>query len=374
MGKEKKVQMNKKIILAGGVVIGLIILAVTVGVVMSAGYTIDLSKVYEIKYDGLNGEGKAEIVINEQEQDVIAEELEVYAETPDVMEKFLDIEYEIVSNENLSNGDTIKVVAKYSESFFEKYKIEIKDAEEEFLVKGLVVPQEIDVFDGLRINCEGISPFIKCTLDTTDCGEFVREYVDFDTTKNYYNSGEKIEVMATYDEEDAIQEKVKVVKEEAEYKAESKEYYVDSVEKIDLATLQSAFDEKLKLEYASADDLFCGVELGWTNHYTGVKEEQKKGEFCMVLREVTDFDEETPYNIYGIYYRVKIGVEHRSRGNEGTFDTEIDVLLIATNLYMDENNVLHYDELIEVKAEEVDGASDLMSKYIKENDNIYKAK
>ena len=370
MKKVEEILKDRRIILATGVIVGIVLIVVIVSI-MTAGYSVDLSKIYDVQFNGLDGEGKAKIIVNEQEQKNISNELGEYTETSEVMENFFGIEYEIVPSENLSNGDKVKVVAKYSDSFFEKYKIEFKNSEKEFTVDGLVVPQEIDVFEGLQVNCEGISPFITCTFDTTACGEFTKEFVQFESTARYYSVGEKIEVIATYEKDACVREKVKPIKEKMEYEIGGKACYMQSTENIDLSVLEDDLKEQLKLEYDSADELFCGVELGWTNHYTGVKEEQKKDDFCLVLREKEDFGDENPYNIYGMYYRIKIGVEHRSRGNEAKFDTEIDVLLLATNLYVDENNILHYDDLIQVKAEEVDGASNLMSEYIKEKQDMY---
>lgn len=61
----------------------------------------------------------------------------------------------------------------------------------------------------------------------------------------------------------------------------------------------------------------------------------------------------------------------KSLENEDTFETDIDLLLIANNLYVNENNILHYDDLIQVRANEVESMANLKSVYIKEMQDDY---
>lgn len=372
-GKDVSSNMKlKKIMMLLGAIVALVVIVFVYKITSNT--VIDLADVYEVKFSGLNKEGTAEIILNEQEMESISYKLYEESEMSELIHYFTEIEYEITPAEGLSNGDEIKVVAKYIHDSFEKSNFKFKNIEQTIKVEGLIEPQEIDVFEGLKVEYRGRSPYIICSFDKSDCSDFVKEFVEFTATENYYAIDDTVNVIAEYDYDDCVEKAVKVIKDETEYIAESKEAYIDSIENVDLSKVHEAIAKQLQLEYSAADELFCGVELGWTNHITGVKEENYVDEVFMTLKEIETYDEETPYNIYGKYYRIKIGVEHRSRGNESTFDTEVDVLLLAKDLWTDENGELHFDELIEVRATEVEGLSDLLSTYQKEKQGKYSIK
>lgn len=377
--EKKKLFFDKQkgALMIPAVIIG--VLAVVWGIIIFSKLSyvsVDMAELYKVDFCGLNGDGTAVVEIN---QDALKEASEKFLDNGDMravdaLLSLQSLDYSISKGENLSNGEEVVFVVDFSEEYYKEFKIKAKNLEQNLKVENLIIPQEIDLFEGLEVQFSGRSPFISCNVLTGGCNDFVKQYVTFDTEEEYYKDGDTVKLIALYDEEDLIEAQGIANSNEKEYVAESNEIYLETVDGVDLTNIKQAISNQLQLEYASADELFCGVELGWTNHFTGLKNEELKGEVFLVLRDKYEYSEKCPFNSYVVFYRDLIGVEHRSAGNQSTFDTEMDIALIVNNLYVDENNELHFDDLIEVRADEVDSVSDLKSVFIKEHQEKYNAK
>lgn len=336
--------------------------------------TIDMKDLYTVEFSGLDGNGKATVELNEQAWNELFNNLAEDDTSDDILliTSLTELEYTLSQKENLSNGDKIILKINFPEEFFKNFDIKAKNLEQEIKVTDLIVPEEINVFEGLKVEFSGRSPFIICDIINNDCNQFTKKYVRFETDKKYYAIGEKVVVMAYCDDEDLEDAKVKLEKVEAEYDVQGQEYYIDALDGVDTTEMIKDMRNQLELEYEVADELFCGVELGWTNHFTDLKSEQKNGALFLVLDDYYDFEEETmPYNIYALCYKTKIGVEHRSKGHENIFETDVEILLLVKNLYIDENNVLHYDDKIEVIAADTEEIPNYKSSYIKDKQDLY---
>lgn len=352
-------------------IIGIIIISATTKYT-----TIDMKDLYTIQFTGLNENGKATVIFNDS---ALYEPTQKLFEKGDylgqsALAELSELEYTISPNENLSNGDEITFKVYFPEEYYKNYNIKAKNLEQKIKVADLIIPEEIDVFEGLKLEFSGRSPFITCKIIKDNCNEFAQNHVRFeiDEIEEYFAIGEKILITAKCSESTLEEEKVKLTKNEAEFKVTGNEYYIDSMNGIDTTELLNDMRAQLELEYKTADDLFCGVELGWTNHFTDLKSEEKNGTLFLTLDDFSAFTEgSSAYNIYALCYKTKIGVEHRSRGNESTFESDMEVIVLAKNLYVDENNVLHYDDKIEVIAVNTEETPNYKSNYIKEQQDIY---
>ena len=165
---------------------------------------IDASKIYEIKYEGVNGKGRATISV-----DMECEELKDIANdqnSVDAINKYYLIDsiyFYAEPSDNLSNGDTIKVTADYNEDKFKKNKIKLSNTTFEIKVEGLIDAEEYDLFKDIQLTYEGVSGYGTPEIDTSSCDEFCNRYVRYylnDYPENLKN-GDTVTVIAEVDED-----------------------------------------------------------------------------------------------------------------------------------------------------------------------------
>ncbi len=364
---------NKKVtvISIGAGLVAIILLLI---VLMSKPIQLDMEKFYDISFVGLDGKGEIEVTINEKEYEKFAKKLPE-KESNSTMNFLISLhmlDYSFSKDNHLSNGEEITFTVDFPEKYSETYNIKAVNTEMVLKVSGLDIPTDIDVFEGIELEFRGKSPLIFCKIVTDNCNEFTINNVSFEKDKFYYEDGETITISANYNEDDETEAAVRVVNKTAEFVAKSNEKYLEKSSNADLSNINQKMLDQLELEHKSSDELFCAVELGWTNHYAGKVSEEEIGEAFLVLNNPIDFDEDdTPFNMYVKAYKTTIKIDHRSKGNEEVYDKDFNVLLIAKNLYEDENNVIHCDELIEVKAEKVDSVADFLSVFTKNKQRMY---
>ena len=364
---------SKKILLS---CIGAILIVAVLIISATTKYTtIDMKDLYTIQFTGLNENGKATVIFNES---VLYEPTQKLFEKGDylgqsALAELSELEYTLSPNENLSNGDEIVFKVYFPEEYYKNYNIKAKNTEQKIEVTDLVIPEEIDVFEGLKVEFSGRSPYITVDFVTGECCQFAKDYVRFKPEKEYYSIGEKVRVVAYFSNEDLELAKVKVKNSEAEYEATAQEYYLDSIDGVDLTQLKNKVRTQLDLEYNVAGDYFCGVDLGNNVKFTRLISEEETGDEFLVLRDKNDFssNESQGYNIYLTSFKITVEAQKYFAGND-IYKKEINVIFLATNLYVDENNNLYYDELIQLKASDTENIRDLKSKYVKECQDIYK--
>ncbi len=353
---------------------GLVAIILFLIVLMSKPIKLDMEKFYDISFVGLDGKGEIEVTINEKEYEKFAKKLPE-KESNSTMNFLISLhmlDYSFSKDNHLSNGEEITFTVDFPEKYSETYNIKAVNTEMVLKVSGLDIPTDIDVFEGIELEFRGKSPLIFCKIVTDNCNEFTINNVSFEKDKFYYEDGETITISANYNEDDETEAAVRVVNKTAEFVAKSNEKYLEKSSNADLSNINQKMLDQLELEHKSSDELFCAVELGWTNHYAGKVSEEEIGEAFLVLNNPIDFDEDdTPFNMYVKAYKTTIKIDHRSKGNEEVYDKDFNVLLIAKNLYEDENNVIHCDELIEVKAEKVDSVADFLSVFTKNKQRMY---
>lgn len=197
--------------------------------------TFDTTSTAKLTFSGYDGYGTYQIS-NEYEwiEDVVdwygdsindLQRLQTEAQLRDV------VDYEVIADENLSNGDTVKIVAKISKSA-EKLAFNLKAEEIEVVVEGLDEVKEIDPFENATVLFEGIAPNGRATIKNTSDNYNV--YYEIDKTSGLSN-GDKIKVTAStnMDEENFVKrygKKLSVT--EKEFTVDGLSSYITSVDQI----------------------------------------------------------------------------------------------------------------------------------------------
>ena len=217
----------------------LIVGATTVAICLAATgcgkETFDTTSTAKLTFNGYDGYGTYQIS-NEYEwiEDVIdwygdsindLQRLQTEAQLRDV------VDYEVIADENLSNGDTVKIVAKISKSA-EKLAFNLKAEEIEVVVEGLDEVKEIDPFENVTVLFEGVAPNGRATIKNTSDNYNV--YYEFDKNSGLSN-GDKIKVTAStnMNEENFVKrygKKLSVT--EKEFTVEGLSSYITSIDQI----------------------------------------------------------------------------------------------------------------------------------------------
>lgn len=110
------------------------------------------------------------------------------------------VEYRIAPTEGLSNGDEVTVTVKLSNNSVEDYKIEFTGSEKKFTVEGLKEAEQIDLFEGVEVQFEGIAPYVNAVVNSQNTNRDV--YISYSIDRNEgLAAGDTVTVTAEYDEE-----------------------------------------------------------------------------------------------------------------------------------------------------------------------------
>lgn len=121
-----------------------------------------------------------------------------------------NFEYTVSPNANLSEGDKITVIAKYTGKSYDdnsgtfeyggKFYSCSKESRKDITVSSLSSVETLDPFDNVTVDYEGIDPFLKISgYDTSQADKVISTYFDFEASKSEnLKAGEVITVKAVY--------------------------------------------------------------------------------------------------------------------------------------------------------------------------------
>lgn len=210
-------------------------------------HILNFEQMVTFQFEGLNGKGTVNTSPNREiyndkkflQQLFPDETLEKSNEN--LSELMSKVSYTFSEEENLSNGDEITVIVKYNEDIFDNYGITVKKDEFKIKVTGLENGNVIDAFNGLKVVYSGLSGKGKVVFDTSNCHEFVQNYVSFKYSEKNLSNGDKIKVAINYDNSVAYENRIII-------ENETKEFIVQGLnEAIEIDPF-----EKLEITYTGA--------------------------------------------------------------------------------------------------------------------------
>ena len=336
---------KKKIILAG--IAAAIVVVIAMLAVLSSYTTVDMAKLFNVTFDGVNKDGTILVKNNDPELDRVFLELAKKDNMGEfqVAEILGTIHFDMPT-EGLANGQEIIVKAEYDEEAFKKAKINVRNAQRKITVSGLVEAEDQDVFEGLKVAYDGVSPFVEFELDTSGCSDFAQEYVAFETDgERYVKNGDKIVVRAVCSVEDQKEQKIRVAQKEKEFTVEKQPEYIDSLDGIDTELLRQDMYDALRGEEQGGGSGMTFINTFLSGYYSSTIAEYEKSEDFMVLKDADDYTNmffgSARYNSYQLY--VECEVATRSWFGTSADTVSVYVALIADNIYKDEEGKLYWD-------------------------------
>ena len=142
-------------------------------------------------------------------------------------------------NDNLSNGDVLKITVDYDESIAKSLGIDVEVTEREYKVSGLRTGKELDLFADVKIITGGISPFIYVTCLNESEDEYLST-LEYSIDKTYGLAiGDEITITCKIDEEHADSLGYFYKEIEKKYVISTADKYIDDPSEIDIKLIDS---------------------------------------------------------------------------------------------------------------------------------------
>lgn len=183
------------------------------GMLTACGKTeIDVMEGLELNYNGVDGYGTASIADSYVWEDAAMEaagidEDKIKMNDDNIGDMFRGmaaieeaVSYEVYPNENLSNGDEVTVKDTVDNESVEEYKIQFTGSEKKFIVEGLKELEEIDLFENVDVEFQGIAPYVKASVRNEGSNPAGSVQYSIDKSENL-TVGDTVTMTAEYDEQ-----------------------------------------------------------------------------------------------------------------------------------------------------------------------------
>ena len=204
----------------GVVVLAGIILTILLLTGVFSNFTVDFSEFYEIKVEGYDGYGKAEVVLKDTASEMIASD-----ERYQILNTAT---FTLTKEDHIKNGETIEATVNYDQAFAEEKRITITNQTLTVTAENLEEANVVDPFEFLTISVDGISPV--ATISLVDESETKLFTYGFKNEVTYVKNGDEITIVASYDEAEFEEKGLVAAETEMTYKVENLAEYVMSTD------------------------------------------------------------------------------------------------------------------------------------------------
>lgn len=312
-----------------------------------SGMALDLNDLYKLEYQGVNGNGQATVVFDEQNfyAAIRTLMLKKHLSEPDATDLLSRMQFDMQPKYGLSNGDPVAVSISYDGEGFQKAGVTPLNTQRIFTVEGLTEGTPEDVFDGLNVTFEGISPYISYQVDTSGCSEFTRNYVRFEAAPDMgpnLKNGQSLTLQAICDIRDQAQQGIAITQTEKTFAVPQSLAYLTEISGSDADALQK---EALGVlgEWAVSSEGSSGfLNMELDTEFFGVADRQVMEEDFLVLKNPDVYSNITKqgmpvYNQYIVFVDYTIAV------------APVDVQRVyatasLSNIYRDESGAIHWEE------------------------------
>ncbi|MBE5911693.1 zinc ribbon domain-containing protein [Pseudobutyrivibrio sp.] len=223
---------------------------------------IDLEECLLVDVTGFDGAGRLDIDIDYDTLMWEISDMNDNISDDKIYELVSSISFEPSEDENLSNGQEIKIKVKYKESLAKKCKVKFNAEDITYTVEGLNEVTEIDPFEYVNVFFEGYSPNGSVEIQADGIEDIGALSYEADKTEGLAN-GDTVTVKCTSEESRYNELGYKFTQTSKEYTVEGLEAYVTSPSEIDEATL-ARLQEKALAEIT--DDLSYVTDLYEIEH------------------------------------------------------------------------------------------------------------
>ena len=323
--------------------------------------SIDAFEYMEVKFSGINGKGKAEIVYDDAMEQVLLQAMG-YKEGDDpflYLDVYMMADAVVTPDNNLSNGDKVSIKISTNQATLDKYKIKFKNLEKTYTVDGLGEATTLDIFDEVELVYEGASPFLNVMIKNRSQDEFLKT-ISY-TTENRSNVaiGDIVTVKATFSETVAESKGYVIEESEKTFTVDSADKYVEDFSDIDSATMEKIIKEatdKMESELAknAGRIFFLGTEnlsYSLSPRDNSIDKPEVVSLYLLTKKNGEFVDSSfSLYDLAGASCVVVFSTHGKNKDNDETVYSAVAVPNIITNLdgtisvsYSDKWVFTHYD-------------------------------
>lgn len=244
--------------------------------------TIDMCNLGIVSFDGYEGAGTAEVTVNDEAIDDLLTQVKqdyedaAFHNTDPQNEDYLkfrqSISITLDKTSNLVNGSVVNMVCSYDKELAKLLKIEVASTTKQIVVSGLpdVMPVSVDeLFENLEVSFSGVSPNLAISMHNQSEHPFIKR-VNFEIIdpKEYYSSGEVVQIRASFSEELTQETRYFVNASEEEcvrsFEATASSKYISGASELPSSILQEAINAG-KSAFKDANEygvrIFCEANL-----------------------------------------------------------------------------------------------------------------
>lgn len=289
---------------------------------------------------------KKTVLANEESRDVDEfEDMILYGKLVELFEDEVDYNISSLVNGNNEEQQSIYVTERITEQNQENITIET----EENNVQNI---NAVNPFEGLKIELDGASPYLKASVNTAECNNDTKEHVRFSVTEEPLKLGDSVTVTAEWNDDCGIE----FSQSSMEYAVENTAYYLDSLDGVDLSELNQLMDDYVEAEankYVN-DSVIFGIAshhepwyngeaftIGYNPIVTGIGKINVSNNYFLSLKQSSSLYRDEVYNKYMGIYEVEYST-YRKATDEYSNNTAILAVFID-NIVMDTDGTLKYN-------------------------------
>lgn len=170
----------------------------------------------------------------------------------DIVRNVISFEYD--KDLRVANGDTftIKAVCANNEALLKAGYI-LENDTHQVTVADVEEGKQIDTFEDLKIEYIGISPYVTIETDNYECDDIVKDNISFVCDKEFYANGEKVKLIAEFDEEALNSKGIVVANSVKELDIADMPYYIESDEGIEFSEINNELKDQLEATLADKE-------------------------------------------------------------------------------------------------------------------------
>ncbi|MBR1739769.1 MAG: hypothetical protein IJ737_05690 [Ruminococcus sp.] len=214
--------------------------------------------------------------------------------------------------------------------------------------------EQIDPFEGLEVQFDGVAPYLNVSFNNSKCPSVVQNNVTFTCADTNFTNGDSITVKAEYNAADFEGLNVEIGVDTKEYEVSDMPEYVTDFSKIDTTALDNEIEDYMNAHYLDSSGGFGSVySIMGADVYDGsgfdkeCRGSEVENTYYLVLKpNILDPDKVNNY-----YFKVYNNTYFLTGGDIGDHEINVYSCIYIKNIIAYPDGTLKYDPKVEHNAD-----------------------